>query len=60
MKDPKHNNLVVFYHKVNSVRESPKQTAPEFAMNLWVKEWILRNLAGTGIKYPKEFLSKPR
>lgn len=60
MKEPKNNNLVIFYHEVDSVRESPEQTAPEFSVNLWVKEWILRDVTGAGIKYPKEFLSKPR
>jgi hypothetical protein len=60
MKEPKHDNLVLFYHEVNSVRKSSEQTAAEFAMNLWVKEWILRDVTGTGIKYPKKFLSLSR
>ena len=57
MKEPKNNNLVIFYHEVDSVRESPQQPAAELTMNLWVKDWVLRNVARTGIKYPKEFFS---
>jgi hypothetical protein len=59
MKKPEHNNLVISYHEINSVWKSPEQTAPEFVINLWALHWIPRNLTGTGIKYPQEFLTKP-
>ena len=34
MKKPEHYNLVVFYPKAKSIRKSPKQTTPEFFMDL--------------------------
>ena len=60
MKKPEYDNLVVFYHKINSIRKSSKQTTPEFVINLWVKQWISRKLTGAGIKHPKEFLAESR
>ena len=60
MKKPDHNNLIFFYHEVNSVRKPSKQTTPQFAINSFVKEGIPRNLSDAGVKYPKEFLTKPR
>src|SRR3990172_9103627 len=58
MKKPKYNNLAIFYHKINSVWKSSKQKATKFAINLWIKQGILRNLTNAGIKHAKVFLSK--
>jgi|GEM_PF-1108289 len=60
MENPEHYALVVFYCEVYGVRESPKKTAPESAMNPWIKQRITSNLTGVGIKYPKKFLAKAR
>jgi hypothetical protein len=58
MEEPKYDNLVALYPEVNGVWKSPKQTTPEFAVYFWVKQWIVGNLTGTGIKHPKEFLTE--
>jgi hypothetical protein len=60
MKKSIYNKLVALYHKINSIRKSPKQTTPEFVIDLWVKQWISRKLTGAGIKYPKEFLAESK
>jgi hypothetical protein len=58
MEESKHNNLFAFYSEVNGIRKSPPQTTPEFAIHLWVKQWIPYNLTSAGIKHPEKFLAK--
>jgi hypothetical protein len=58
MEKPEHYDLGVFYCEVCGVRESPKKTAPESAMNCWINQRIASNLNSVGIKYPKKFLAK--
>jgi hypothetical protein len=60
MEKSEHYDLVVFYCEVCGVRKSPKKTAPESAMNHWIKQRIASNLNGIGIKHPKKFLAKAR
>src|SRR4030067_1205495 len=58
MKESDYNNLVFFYHEVNSIRKPSEQATPEFAIDFWVEQWISRNLAGASVKYAKEFLTE--
>ena len=60
MKEPKYDNFVVYYPKVNGVWEPSQQTTPEGTTDLGVKRWIMRNFAGAGIKHPQEFFSEAR
>ncbi|MEK6677987.1 MAG: hypothetical protein AABY39_01090 [Nitrospirota bacterium] len=41
MKEPKHNNLIVYYPKVDGIWKSPEQTASEFTIYLRVKQRIV-------------------
>jgi len=58
MKQSEHYDLVFFYSKVHSVWKSPEQTAPESAMNQWIKQRIASDLGCVGIKHPNEFIAK--
>ncbi len=58
MKKPEYNNPVIFYHEVDSIRESSKQAATEFVINLWIEQWIMKNLTGEGVKHPKKLLAE--
>src|SRR3990172_1146678 len=60
MKETKHYYILILYHEINGIRESPQQTAPEFVVNLRVKKWVPLNLTGAGIKHPEEILTESR
>ncbi len=60
MKQAGHNDLIVFYHEVDSVRESSEQTPPEFIVNFLIKEGMARDITGAGVEHPKEFIAKSR
>ena len=60
MKQAGHDDLIVLYYEVNSVRESSHQTASEFSMHFLIDEGVTGYIAGASIKHPKEFIAKSR
>jgi hypothetical protein len=60
MKQASHNDLIIFYHEVDSVGESSEQAPPEFVVNFSRKEGMMRDITSAGIEHPKEFIAKSR
>ena len=60
MKQAGHDDLVIFYHEVDRVRESSEQAPPEFIVNFLIKEGMARDITGAGIEHSKEFIAKSR
>jgi hypothetical protein len=55
-----HKNLIVVDCEIDGVRKAPEQATSEFVMNILVKEGVMGNIAGTGIKHPKKLFAKSR
>jgi hypothetical protein len=55
MKNPEHDDPIILYRKINSVRESPEQTPPESAINPGIDQRIMDNLSNLRIEHPKKF-----
>lgn len=56
MKKSEHDNLSAFYHKIDSERKSPEETAPQFAMDPQVEKWIPRDITDAGIEDAQKLL----
>jgi hypothetical protein len=59
MEEPKDDDLIIFYPKVDGIRKSPEETTPKFTMYLWVQQWMPWNLSGVSIKHAQEFFAEP-
>lgn len=58
MKKPQYDNLISFYHKIESERESPQKTASELAVHHPIDKWMPGDVADAGIEDAQELLPK--
>ena len=57
MEDAKDDYVTILYREVDCVRKSPEQVTAKLVIDIRPKQWIMRNLAGTGIEGTKEILT---
>jgi hypothetical protein len=53
------DDLPVVDYEIDGVRETTEQATPEFIVNFRIKEGIPVNIAGTGIKHPRNSSPRP-
>jgi len=55
-----YDNLIVVDYEIDCVRKSPEQATSKSVVNFLVKEGVVGNITGTGIKHPQKLFAKSR
>jgi hypothetical protein len=57
MENAEDDNVTILNREVDCVWKSPEQVTAKLVIDTWPKQWIMRNLTGTGIEGTKELLA---